>query len=147
MLKRLRQLFGRSQAPLNDAQPPLDPQQFIYVMIPGDIQPLVRGERFEDPIADMLQAGALGSVSGGGSQLDEPYPDGRPRVAFCGIDIDVADRDRALGPLRAKLITLDVPDGTEIHYTVGDAMLLDRYVEGVWQECLPRSSKHPGFGV
>ena len=147
MIKLLRQLLGRSAKLSSNAQSSWDPQQFIYVMIPGDIQPLVRGERFEDPLADELHAAGLGNVSGGGSQLDDPYPDGRPRVAFCGIDIDVVDRDRALGAIRKKLVDLDAPAGTEVHYTVGATPLLDRLVEGAWQERLPRSFKHPGFGV
>jgi hypothetical protein len=67
----------------------LDPQLFVYVKIPGDIQPLARGERFEDPLQVALQAEQLGNVSGGGSQLDDPYPDGRPRVEFSGLDVDV----------------------------------------------------------
>lgn len=125
----------------------LDPQDFAYVVIPGDIQPFMRGERFEDPLAEALQSEGIGSVSGGGSQLDEPYPDGRPRVAHCGIDIELVDRSRALGFIRQKLIELDVPDGTEIHYTIGTAPLLDRFGGGVWRERLPRTAKHPGFGV
>jgi hypothetical protein len=63
MIKLLRQLLGRSVKLSSDAQSSWDPQQFIYVMIPGDIQPLVRGERFEDPLADELQA-ARGSRRG-----------------------------------------------------------------------------------
>lgn len=86
-------------------------------------------------------------ISGGGSQLGKPYPDGCPRVEFCGIDIDVTDRDRALGVIRQKLVELNTPIGTEVHYTVGNSMLLDRFVGDTWQERLPRSFKHPGFGV
>jgi len=124
----------------------MDAQKFIYVMLPGDIQPLARG-KFEDPLDEALEAAGLGSVSGGGSQLDAPYPDGRPRVAYCGIDVDVVNRDQALILIRQKLGELNVPDGTEIHYTVGEAMLLDRLANSVWSQRLPRSLKHPGFGV
>jgi hypothetical protein len=147
MIKLLRRLFGRSQNASSDTQPAWAPRQFVYVMIPGDIQPLVRGQRFEDPLEELLQAAGLGSVSGGGSQLDDPYPDGRPRVAYCGIDIDVVDRDRALVAIRQKLGELGAPAGTEVHYTEGATRLLDRLVDGTWHERLPRSFKHPGFGV
>lgn len=147
MISLMRSFFGRSKQASSHAQPSWDPQLFVYVLIPGDIQPLVRGERFEDPLADALQLAGLGEVSGGGSQLDDPYPDGRPRVAFCGIDIDVVDRDRALGTIRHRLIELNAPDGTEVHYTVGTTMLLDRLANRAWDERLPRSLKHPGFGV
>jgi hypothetical protein len=147
VIKLLRRLFGSSQNTSRGAQAPCEPRQFVYVMIPGDIQPLMRGERFEDPLAEVLKAAGLGSVSGGGSQLDDPYPDGRPRVAFCGIDIDVVDLDRALRAIRQKLAELDAPAGTELHYTVGATLLLDRLVDGTWRQGLPRSFKHPGFGV
>jgi hypothetical protein len=147
MINFIRRLFGQSAKAPSETRPSWDPQQFVYVMIPGDIQPLVRGERFEDPLADALQLAGLGEVSGGGSQLDDPYPDGRPRVAFCGIDIDVVDRDRALGTIRHKLIELDAPEGTELHYTEGTTMLLDRLSNRAWDQRLPRSLKHPGFGV
>lgn len=147
MISSLRRLFGWAQSTPSASPPGFDPQQFMYVMIPDDIQPLARGERFEDPLEAVLQAARLGSISGGGSQLDDPYPDGRPRVAFCGIDIDVVDLDRALGAIRRKLGELDAPEGTEVHYTVGETMLLDRLANGVWHQRLPRSLKHPEFGV
>lgn len=147
MLSFLSRLFRPTAKPPSDAARSLDPERFIYVMIPGDIQPILRGERFEDPLDEALQAAALGNVTGGGSQLDNPYPDGRPRVAFCGIDIDVTDRDRALELLREKLVGLGAPEGTEVHYSVKAAMLLDRFANGVWDCGLPRTFKHPGFGI
>lgn len=147
MLTFLRSLFSSSPKPPSDGGASLDPQRFIYVIIPGDIQPLSRGEQFEDPLDEALQALELGNVSGGGSQLDDPYPDGRARVAFCGIDIDVVERVRALELIRVKLRELHAPEGTEIHYTAGAVMLLDRFSKGAWDICLPRTFKHPGFGV
>ncbi len=147
MISFLRRLLDFTAKSASNAEASLNSQRFIYVMIPGDIQPLVRGERFEDPLDDALQAVELGNVSGGGSQLDDPYPDGRPRVAFCGIDIDVVERDRALDVVRGKLTELDAPEGTEIHYTVETVMLQDRFANGAWDRGLPRTFKHPGFGV
>ena len=147
MIPFLRHLFSRAQKTSPETKPTWDPQQFLYVKIPGDIQPLVRGERFEDPLAEVLQSAGLGDVSGGGSQLDDPYPDGRPRVEYCGIDIDVVDRDRALTAIRQKLGELNAPIGTEIHYTEGTTKLLDRLIGESWHLKLPRSFVHPGYGV
>jgi hypothetical protein len=93
-----------------------------------------------------LTEAELGKISGGGSQMDTPYPDGRPRVEFCGIDITVTDRDRARSLLMKTLNMLAAPSGTEIHYTKGEAMLLDRLVDGAWVEGEPRTFQHPGFG-
>jgi hypothetical protein len=124
-----------------------DPQLFIYVMIPGDIQPISRGQRFEDPLDAALQDAGLGEVSGGGSQMDDPYSDGSPRVEFCGIDVDATDRDGARSLLRQKLVELGAPSGTELHYTQEGAMLRDRFSDGAWMEALPRTVTHPAFGV
>ena len=94
-----------------------------------------------------MEAAQLGNISGGGSQLDDPYPDGRPRVEFCGIDVDVTDRDRARVLLMEELVKLQAPPGTELHYTKDGSKLLDRYADGAWSEALPRTFTHPGFGV
>src|SRR5262245_25448284 len=40
--------------------------------------------------------------TGGGSQLDDPDEDGRPRVAFAGLDIDIYDVARGLDLLRSE---------------------------------------------
>jgi hypothetical protein len=147
MFGAIRKLLGFVPQTQPKAGSKTDPRLFIYVMIPGDIQPIARGERFEDPLGAALQDAGLGEVSGGGSQLDDPYPDGRPRVEFCGIDVDVIDMDRARSLLRQKLVELDAPSGTELHYTQESAMLLDRYSDGAWMEALPRTVTHPAFGV
>jgi hypothetical protein len=145
MFKLLRRVFGGTSSPSASDETAFDPQQFIYVMLPGDIQPIARGERFEDPLEKILQDQRLGTISGGGSQMDDPYPDGRPRVAFCGLDVEVTDRDAALPVIRSSLVSLSAPTGTELHYTAGTDKLLDRLGDGGWQTHLPRNMLHPGF--
>lgn len=147
MFDVIRKFLGLKPKGTTEASPQWDPSQFIYIKIPGDIQPLVRGERFEDPLQAALEQTGLGNISGGGSQLDDPYPDGRPRVEFCGIDVDATDRDKARALLMHKLIELDAPPGTELHYTREGVKLLDRYATGGWSEALARTVTHPGFGV
>jgi hypothetical protein len=146
MFKLLRKLLGRDSDLGVPIEPDFDPQLFIYVRIPGDIQPLARADRFEDPLEAALQAAKLGHVSGGGSQLDDPYPDGSPRVEFCGLDIDTTDLDAARSLLMQELPKLSSPSGTELQYRRGESMLLDRLSDGVWEEGLPRTTTHPGFG-
>lgn len=146
MIGFLRSFFGLDRSPVAGADSSFHPERFVYIMIPGDIQPLERGERFEDPLEDVLRAKDLGHVSGGGSQMAEPYPDGRPRVEFCGLDVDVTDRDEALRVIRETMVALRAPIGTELHYTDNGAALLDRLADGTWHRGLPRSQLHPGFG-
>jgi hypothetical protein len=146
MLCAIRKLLGSVQTQTK-VRSITEPHLFIYVMIPGDIQPIAREERFGEPLGAALQDAGLGKVSGGGSQLDDPYPYGSPRVEFCGIDIDVIDRDRARSLLRQKLVELRAPSGTELHFTKEGAMLLDRFSDGGWIEALPRTVTHPAFGI
>ena len=83
---------------------------FFYVRIPGDIQPIERGERFEDPLQAALDEQDLGEVSGGGSQLA-----GRGKeIEFCGLDVEVTDRERGLQLIRDTMRHLGVPPGTVI---------------------------------
>jgi hypothetical protein len=146
MLSHLRKLADHFLR-RSDTAAAFDRQRFIYIKIPGDIQPLERGTRFEDPLQKLLAASGLGSVTGGGSQMDDPYPDGRPRVEFCGIDLYVTDTDRALAFLRNELPKLDAPAGTELHYTVDAAALLDRRQTDDWHLGLVRTYLHPSYGV
>src|SRR5688572_16639659 len=108
-------LLGASSS--SDAESNFDPEFFIYIKIPEDIGPVARGEKYEDPLDKQLSLHGLGEVSGAGSQLGAERFDGSSSIAFCGIDIDVTDLQKALVLLRDELRTLNAPCGTEIHYT------------------------------
>ena len=123
-----------------------DVEQFIYVKIPGHIEPIERGE-IEDGIEPFLREASLGEISGGGSQLGDARPDGTRPIEFCGIDIDTTDRDAARELLRSLLPTLEVPAGTELHYTRQGVRLLDRYAASGWELELSRTQLHPGFDI
>jgi hypothetical protein len=87
-------LFGPNE-PKSQGGDEFDLEKFIYIKIPGNIGPHDRGELFEDKIDPVLEKEGLGSVSGGGSSLGDERPDGTRVVEFCGIDVDVTNRDRA----------------------------------------------------
>jgi hypothetical protein len=82
---------------------------FFYVRIPEDVQPIERGERYEDPLQAALDAEDLGEVTGGGSQLGEGKS-----VAFCGLDVEVYDRDKGLTLIRSVMRRLGAPPDTII---------------------------------
>ena len=82
---------------------------FFYVRIPGDIQPIERGDRFEDPLEAALQEGALGSVTGGGSQMAEGT-----RVEYCGLDVVVSDRARGIEVIRRVMQSVGCPQDAVI---------------------------------
>jgi hypothetical protein len=129
------------------AQGVFNPEHFVYVKLPGHLAPLDRGAVYEDPIDQALSDSGLGTVSGGGSSLSDPMPDGTRIVEFSGIDIDTAQPARALLVLRELLKILDAPIGTELHYTRGSTKLMDQLYSTGWVVEQPREYLHPGFGV
>src|SRR3569833_3937922 len=78
---------------------PGTPPEIVYVYLPASIEPIERGQRFEDPINDELRRLGIGEVSGGGSQLGE-RPDGSRTIEFCGIDVDPHSVDKVRETLR-----------------------------------------------
>jgi len=88
---------------------------FVYVKIPGNIGPMERGKRFEDPLQGALSREHLGEVTGGGSQLAD---EDTSTILFCGLDIDVYDVERGIALLRRELIRLKAPMDTFLLYEV-----------------------------
>ena len=82
---------------------------FFYVRIPEDVQPIERSERYEDPLQVALDAEDLGEVTGGGSQMGEGTS-----IAFCGLDVEVRDRDKGLALIRLVMRKLSAPTATII---------------------------------
>lgn len=122
-----------------------DPERFLFVKINDSVDPLVRGDKYEDALQQLLADRGLGAITGGGSQLGEDSPDGTPTIAYCGLDIDAADRDAVVALLREQLPRLGAPAGTEIHYTSSGAKLRDELRRTGWVIGLSRTSLHPYF--
>ena len=121
--------------------------ELIYVMIPGNLGPMDRGDLFEDPLDDELQRTELGYVSGGGSSLGDEQPDGTRQVEFCGIDVEALNLDKTLEMLRGHLPGLECPIGTQLHYRKEDEPLQDEFDGTSWLIGQPRTMMHPGFGI
>jgi hypothetical protein len=94
----------------------IDNPLFVYVKMPGNIQPLDRADLFEDPLSAVLERTGLGEVTGGGSQLDEPDESGGARVEFAGIDVDLYAVETGLDFLTRELRRLGAPAGTVLLY-------------------------------
>ena len=82
---------------------------FFYVRIPEDVQPTERDERYEAPLQAALNTEDLGEVTGGGSQLGEGKS-----ITFCGLDVEVYNRDKGLALIRSVMRKLDAPHDTII---------------------------------
>jgi len=75
------------------------------------LEPMDRGERYEDPIHDVLEQAGLGRVTGGGSQLSESG-----EIDFADVEIELANLDNALALAVATLEQAGAPAGSEILY-------------------------------
>ncbi len=116
-LKELKSWLGLDpdaitrETEVNEANP-----LFVYVKIPADLQPLQRGELFEDPLQEALEREKLGTVTGGGSQLSEADSEDHREIEFCGIDIDLYNPIKGLALVHRELIRLNAPPGTMLLY-------------------------------
>lgn len=108
---------------------------YITARLNARLQPMDRGDHFEDPLTDALEDGDLGEVTGGGTQLaDEPEG-----IEFCDLEIRlnaadditivaVTERLEALGaPRGSKLIIGD--EGKEVPFGVNEGLAL--FLNGV----------------
>ncbi len=142
----LKKIFGKG----GDVAPPFDGRletHFVYVRMPGDVQPVERHHLFEDPIQEQLKLRNLGYVSGGGTMQSAPDENGATTIILTGIDIEADDLDGVRGLLRSLLPGLGAPLETQIEYTVGDTRLQDRLTAEGWIENEPRTDLHPGFDL
>jgi len=89
---------------------------FVFVKIPESLMPIARGEKYEDPIDVALRAEGMGEVTGGGSQLGEPNPDGAATIEWVGVDVELNDLAIGLPLLKQTLMELGAPNGTMVEY-------------------------------
>lgn len=109
------------------------------------VGPIDRGELYEDPLSEMLQANALGEVSGGGTMLGE-----EGEIQFCELEIslDAKATDatiqqiclclEAQGAAKGSVLMLDQGE-REIAFGVNEGLAV--YLNGsdladsVYEEC------------
>jgi hypothetical protein len=99
-----------------EAAPSADSGMFVDVKIPESIEPLERGAKYEEPLEDALEAGGLGEVTGGGSQLGPPKADGTSDILSVDLDVELTKGPEGLALLRRKLKALNAQKGTTLIY-------------------------------
>lgn len=99
------------------------------------IEPIDRGDRYEDPLDRALKERGFGAVSGGGTQLDDEH-----QPLWADLDIELANLDEALDFTRETLNNLGVPIGSNLHYEkdgerhsldLGKLEVLGIYLDGI----------------
>ena len=82
----------------------------VTINLPGEIGPLDRGVRFEDPLGEAL--GTRDSIVGGGSKLG-PKDDRLVPIA-AEIEIKLTNRENGLAVVREILKRQGAPAGTKL---------------------------------
>lgn len=91
------------------SQPPVD--ALIVARLNARVQPMDRGEYFEDPLDEVLQDLKIGKVTGGGTQLADE-PDG---IEFCDVEVECIDcSDHVTGSIVKALEKLGAPRGSRL---------------------------------
>jgi hypothetical protein len=107
-------------------------QHILVARLNAKLQPMHRGEIFEDPLDEELKRSSVGSVSGGGTQMGKSG-----EIEFCDIEISVnlvgvdvaASVVQALEALGApKGSKLQLADGQEIPFGTSEGLAL--YLNG-----------------
>jgi hypothetical protein len=75
------------------------------------IEPIDRGNRYEDPLHEVLEAAQAGAVTGGGSQLSESVG-----IEFADVEIELANLDAAIDLVVDTLEAAGAPQGSEIRH-------------------------------
>ena len=84
---------------------------FAYAKLNARVQPLDRGERYEDPLIEVLEKDNWAAVTGGGTSQEQTG-----EIDYCGIDLDLHDIEKAV-PLICKVLTeCGAPKGSQFEY-------------------------------
>lgn len=108
------------------------------ILIPGDLDPHERHDRFTRYIGAELRLFGLGSA-GGGWQIrayDEDDEADEGEVIYSIIDADVTELEAGMAMIRLQLVELGCPSGTLIQYGENE----DRWDGERWHFGEPRSS-------
>jgi hypothetical protein len=73
------------------------------------IEPIARGDRYEDPLQATLEKTGIGRVTGGGSQLDE-----LGGITYADVEIELANTGEALRIVAETLEAAGAPQGSEL---------------------------------
>jgi hypothetical protein len=86
-------------------------RHFVLARITEHVEPLERGERYEDPLAAFLHERGLGEVTGGGSQLNA-----EGEIEFADVELELVNLDDAITQLVRQLEAMGAAFGSSIQF-------------------------------
>ena len=100
---------------------------FLVAQLNARLQPIHRGEFFEDPLNEALDRAALGQVSGGGTLQDVTG-----EIEYCDIEIEIAGHvAEAVEYVIDTLERLGAPKGSKLHVEAESREVLFGRLEGL----------------
>lgn len=99
----------------------MDFPNVVLARVYEHIEPIDRGDRYEDPLDAVLAQSNIGRVTGGGSQLNE-----LGGIAYAEVEIELANLDEALGVVVHALEKAGAPQGSEL-IDVSDSRTLRQF--------------------
>ena len=82
----------------------MNSRQLVIARITEHVEPIERGERYEDPLAAFLTEHGLGEVTGGGSQLNA-----NGEIEFADVELELVNLDAAVTKLVQQLEAMGAP--------------------------------------
>jgi hypothetical protein len=98
----------------------MDFPHLVLARLYEHIEPIDRGDRYEDPLQAALEEAGIGRVTGGGSQLDE-----LGAITYVDIEIELANLDDALRIVADALEAAGAPQGSELILASDERVLRD----------------------
>jgi len=83
-------------------------RSYILVKIPDAVDPVERGDKYDDPMTSALTGAGVGVFNGGGTVASGG------KIEGCYLDIELSDRDRGLEVIRGVLREAKAPIATSI---------------------------------
>ncbi|GLQ32005.1 hypothetical protein [Litoribrevibacter albus] len=101
--------------------------EFIVVTINARIQPMHRGEIYEDPLDEILSKNSIGEVSGGGTLQSQSG-----EIEYCDVEIQVGNSSNdTVDLIRSSLEQIGVPKGSKIKVEATDSEIEFGTLEGL----------------
>jgi hypothetical protein len=113
-----------------------DDAEYMVVLLPEYLDPLVRHYRYSMFLDAELRLAGLGCALGGSHLLGDEGEDEESEIVYSLLDVDAVDVDGVRALLRDHLPELGCLPGTLVQY--GDE-LEDRYDGEIWHLGEPRS--------
>jgi hypothetical protein len=96
----------------------MDSSHIVLARLYEHIEPIDRGNRYEDPLQAALEEKGIGQVTGGGSQLDE-----NGTIVFVDVELALANLDDGVSVVVDALEAAGAPQGSELIQASGGGLL------------------------